>query len=268
MEAHEILRLYDEEMRRDAPEGRAKIYKQPGLTFFTVPPPSPRKGWVIYSRLDPTTAEATIRSTIEFYRQQGGEFEWKVYGHDTPLDLKKRLLAHGFVSEDLESVLALDLDSAPPAFWEPSAVRVERLTHSDQLADVARIEDEVFAEDSFDIQTVLGIEMRETPGSISVYVAYADGVPASSAWIRFSPERQFAELYGGATIATQRGKGLYRALVQARAGEARQRGVRFLVVDTSPMSRPILERNGFVFLTHAQGFVMEFGEGAEATSIS
>jgi hypothetical protein len=34
--------------------------------------------------------------------------------------------------------------------------------------------------------------------------------------------------------------------------------MRFLTVDTSPMSRPILEKNGFVFLTHAQAFVMDF----------
>jgi GNAT superfamily N-acetyltransferase len=259
VDPQDILNLYDREMRMDAPPGRAMIYRRPGLTFFTVPPPSPRRGWVIFTQLDPAVADETIRSTIDFYKQQGGEFEWKVYGHDSPPDIKDRLLAQGFVSEDLESVLALDLEAVPSAFWESSSVSVERLTDIRQLADVARVEDEVFAEDSFDIQAVLGVEMQETPEAISVYAAYVAGVPASSAWIRFYPRRQFAELYGGATVPGHRGKGLYRALVQARAQEARQRGVRFLVVDTSPMSRPILERNGFVFLTSAQGFVMEFG---------
>jgi hypothetical protein len=70
-------------------------------------------------------------------------------------------------------------------------------------------------------------------------------------------------LYGGATLTAHRGKGLYQALVQARAMEARARGVRFLVVDTSPMSGPILQRHGFVFLTHAQGFVMSFDRQVE-----
>ena len=200
---------------------------------------------MIFTRLDTSSIEDAIRSTIEFYRGKGGEFEWKVYGHDTPSDIRERLLAHGLVPEDVESVLGLDLDSVPSGFWEPSSVGVERLTDVRQLADVARIEDEVFAEDSFDIVTVLGNEMQETPEGISVYVAYADGVPASSAWIRFHPGKQFAELYGGGTIPSQRGKGLYTALVRARAQEARQRGARFLVVDTSPMSRPILEQRGF-----------------------
>lgn len=258
MEPQDILNLYDREMRQDAPPGRATIYKQSGLTFFTVPPPSPRRGWVIFTRLDPTTADEAIRRTVNFFRQQGGEFEWKLYGHDTPSDLNERLLAQGFVPEDPESVLALDLEAPPPEIWAPSAIDVRRLTDRRQLAEVNRIESEVFAGDSFDIEAVLGVEMEETPEAISVHVAYADGMPASSAWIRFYPDRQFAELYGGATLPSQRGRGLYRALVQARAREARQRGVRFLVVDTSPMSRPILERNGFVFLIQAQPFVMEF----------
>ena len=60
------------------------------------------------------------------------------------------------------------------------------------------------------------------------------------------------------------GKGPYKALVQRRAREARERGVRFLVVDTSPMSGPILQRHSFVFLTHAQGFVMDFGKSSTA----
>ena len=91
--------------------------------------------------------------------------------------------------------------------------------------------------------------------------------PPAAAWIRYYPDSRFAELYGGATLPAHRGKGLYKALVQARAKEARERGIRFLVVDTSPMSGPILQRHGFVFLTHAQGFVMDFSKsGRRAAS--
>jgi GNAT superfamily N-acetyltransferase len=76
--------------------------------------------------------------------------------------------------------------------------------------------------------------------------------------VRFYPGRQFAELYGGSTVEEYRGRGLYSGLVRARAQEARARGVRFLAVDTSPMSRPILEKAGFTFLAHTQPFVYSF----------
>jgi hypothetical protein len=34
-----------------------------------------------------------------------GELEWKAHGHDQPADLADRLCAHGFVREDVETVM-------------------------------------------------------------------------------------------------------------------------------------------------------------------
>lgn len=263
MDPQTILHLYDLEMRQDPHPGRATLHQRPGLTFLTVPPPSPHAGWVIYTHLDPDVADQAIQSTIDFFQQHGDEFEWKVYDHDMPPDLKERLLAHGFVSEDLEAVLALDLETVPSSFWEPSSADVKRITEPGQLTEITQIETEVWGEPFTDLEAVLSAEMQAYPEQISVYVAYAGrlaagiGEPASSAWIRFYPERQFAELYGGATVPGQRGKGLYTALVKARALEARRRGVRYLVVDASPMSRRVLEKLGFVFLTYTQPFVFK-----------
>ena len=261
MEAQAILDLYDQEMRKDASASRAKIYKRPGLTYFLAMPPSPRAGWVIYTRLDEANVDEAISSTVDFLHDNGGEFEWKVYDHDTPSDLKERLLARGFEAEELEAVLAFDMEEAPKGFWEPSPATVRRITDPKELAAVTKIESEVWNEPYDDLEAALAEEMKTTPDQVSVYLAYAGDEAACSAWIRYYPERRFAELYGGATLPAHRGKGMYKALVRARAKEARERGVRFLVVDTSPMSGPILQRHGFVFLTHAQGFVMHFSKG-------
>ena len=260
MEAQAILDLYDREMRKDASANRANIHKHPGLTYFVALPPSPRAGWVIYTRLDEANVDEAISSTVDFFRDKGDEFEWKVYDHDTPGDLKGRLLARGFEPEDLEAVLASDMEEAPRGFWEPSPVTARRITDPKELAAVTRIESEVWGEPYNDLEASLAEDMKTTPDQLSVYVAYAGDETACSAWIRYYPDSRFAELYGGATLSAHRGKGLYKALVQVRAMEARERGVRFLVVDTSPMSGPILQRHGFVFLTHAQGFVMNFSK--------
>jgi GNAT superfamily N-acetyltransferase len=261
MEPQAILDQYDQEMRKDASANRANIHKRPGLTYFLALPPSPRAGWVIYTRLDEAIVEEAISSTVDFFSDKGDEFEWKVYDHDTPNDLKERLLARGFEAEELEAVLAFDMQEAPHGFWEPFPVTVRRITDRKELASVTHIESEVWGEPYDDLEASLAEDMKTTPDQLSVYVAYAGDEAACSAWIRYYPESRFAELYGGATLPAHRGKGLYKALVQARAKEARERGVRFLVVDTSPMSGPILQRHGFVFLTHAQGFVMDFRKG-------
>ncbi|HEY0793243.1 MAG TPA: hypothetical protein VGD78_19420 [Chthoniobacterales bacterium] len=55
-------------------------------------------------------------------------------------------------------------------------------------------------------------------------------------------------------MPSHRGGGLYRALVAARANEARRLGCRFLTVEARETSSPILERLGFVALTRVTGW--------------
>jgi len=255
MKPKEILNLYDLEMRIDPPDWSAEIHRRPGLTYLTAPAPSPHAGWVLYTQLEDDEADEAIRTVTAFFSAHGGNFEWKVYDHDRPTNLKERLGACGFVAEELESLLAFDLDAAPGQFSKPAPSRVRRITRPEDLELVARVQQEVWDEPFDGLVDMLASEMQATPEGLSVYIAEVDGRPVSSAWIRYYQGRQFAELYGGSTIEYFRGQGLYTALITVRAQEARQRGVRFLTVDTSPMSRPILEKLGFVFLTHSQPWI-------------
>jgi hypothetical protein len=70
----------------------------------------------------------------------------------------------------------------------------------------------------------------------------------SAGWLRCHPDRGFGEPWGGSTLADHRRRGIYRAMVACRARAAHDRGVRFLAVDAGAVSRPILERLGFVYL--------------------
>ncbi len=71
------------------------------------------------------------------------------------------------------------------------------------------------------------------------------------------PELGFATLWGGGTLPGWRGRGSYRALVAERAARARARNIRYLQVDASPSSRPILERLGFLAVTTTTPFQVE-----------
>jgi len=65
-------------------------------------------------------------------------------------------------------------------------------------------------------------------------------------WVRFVSGTDFATLWGGGTLPEWRRRGIYHALVAYRANLAAARGFRFLQVDASSESRPILQRMGFV----------------------
>jgi GNAT superfamily N-acetyltransferase len=78
-----------------------------------------------------------------------------------------------------------------------------------------------------------------------------------SARIEFYPGTDFAGLWGGGTEPEWRGRGVYRALVAERARLAAERGFRFLQVDATADSRPILERLGFRMLATTTPHVWE-----------
>jgi GNAT superfamily N-acetyltransferase len=73
--------------------------------------------------------------------------------------------------------------------------------------------------------------------------------------VRFRRGADFATLWGGATLQAWRGRGIYRATVAHRANLAAERGFRFLEVDASSDSRPILERLGFSAVTTTTPYV-------------
>jgi hypothetical protein len=81
------------------------------------------------------------------------------------------------------------------------------------------------------------------------YIAFDGELPASIGRLYTHPQSVFGGLYGGGTLQSHRGRGLYRAVVAARACDAAKMGARYLIVDALPTSRPILERLGFVRLT-------------------
>jgi GNAT superfamily N-acetyltransferase len=73
--------------------------------------------------------------------------------------------------------------------------------------------------------------------------------------VRFPSGTEFATFWGGFTLPAWRGRGLYRALVAHRAKLATERGRRYIQVDASDASRPILERLGFVAVTTTTPYV-------------
>ena len=252
----ELLALYDEEMRRNPaplPDIRREEFR--GIVRYMHERPGEHRGWIVYTHLDSATVDAAIEAQLSDPSWAGGKVEWKVYDHDTPANLKERLLAHGLQAEEPEALVVLDLADAPAYLWEPITADVRRITSADEIDAVMQVEEEVWGESQAWLGNELKHELHAGPERLSIYLAYADGQLASSAWIRFHPQRQFADLWGGSTRAAFRRRGLYTALVAVRAQEARARGVRFLTVDASPMSQPILEKIGFRTLTYTQPFV-------------
>ena len=247
MNTQEVLALYDRDQRReiDFPGMRREVLPQV-IRFVR---PMPGMSFVLYSDLDETTADAAIDEQVAYFTRLRADLEWKVYAHDRPVDLAARLVARGFVAEEPDAIMALDVANAPASLLAPAAADVRRLTQPEQLADVVSVLEPVWAEDFAWVHDRLGKHMT-IPGYLSVFVAYAGGVAACAGWTYYNAGH-FAGLWGGSTLSAYRGQGLYTAVLAARVREARERGVPYLTIDAGAMSRPIVARHGFELLTTA-----------------
>jgi GNAT superfamily N-acetyltransferase len=240
-----LIALYDQDQRVDVeyPGFRREADSHVVRSMDTS---EPGEGAIIYSWLDESNADDIIREQVSYFERIGQDFEWKVYDYDQPSDLKERLASHGFTIGEAEAIMVLDLSEAPGILWQPVQHHLQRIVDPERIADVLSVEGGVWDEDLTNLGQFLRGAVSEYPEQMSVYAAYIDGQPVSAAWIFFPIHSQFASLWGGATLQGYRKRGLYTALLSARAQEARARRVKYLTVDATSMSRPILEKFGFV----------------------
>ena len=246
MTTAELLALYDRYERR----GAAYPDYERNESARTIRMTSLDGGhnFVIWSALNAATADDAISAEQDFYSSYKNGFEWKLYSHDQPANLKELLAAQGFSIGEDEAVMVLELDSLPEALRRAPTVEVRKALDEITQADYAAVNKATWPDDDGHWVAAVLKTIRNQPERMSAYVAYIDGLPVCAARIDFPEHSPFASIWGGATLEAYRKQGAYTAVLAARAQEAVQRGYKFLTIDASPMSRPIAEKYGFRLL--------------------
>jgi GNAT superfamily N-acetyltransferase len=198
--------------------------------------------------------DTLIARQVQVFAERGMPFEWKLHGHDRPADLPDRLRAAGLVPEDTETVVIGRVDAVAAEPSLPEGVVIREIRERGDFARIAQLEESVWEEDHSWVDD-LAEERAADPDGLSIFVAEADDLTVSAGWVRFPSGTEFVTLWGGATLPAWRGRGIYRALVAQRAKLAAERGRRYIEVDASDDSRPILERLGFVAVTTTTPYV-------------
>jgi GNAT superfamily N-acetyltransferase len=215
------------------------------------------RGFVGYRDLDGLDGQeldALIARQVRIFDEHGQPFEWKLHGHDRPLDLPDRLLAAGFVPEERETVVIGRVDTVAAEPTLPDGVVIREIRERDDFARIAQLEESVWSEHVGWVDD-LAEEREADPEGLRVFVANAGELTVCAGWVRFPSGTEFATFWGGATLRPWRRRGIYRALVAHRANLAAERGRSYIEVDASDDSRPILERLGFVAVTTTTPYV-------------
>ncbi len=255
MDSQAVLAAFDEQVRRhprpEAPDGHVE---RDGAVIRIL---SATGGWtgVGWSDLDRSNADAVIAAQVRRFDQLSRPWEWKLYSYDRPADLPDRLVAAGFTPQPAETLLVaeiadLDLDVPPPGGVELRTVADRR-----GVQMLVSVHDRVFGGDNSAQGAILLADLTHQPTAAAAVVAVAGHTPVAAGRMEFHPGTDFASLWGGGTLPAWRGRGVFRAMVAHRASLAAARGFRYLQVDATAESRPILRRLGFVELATTTPFI-------------
>jgi len=198
--------------------------------------------------------EDSIRRVRGWFAGRGrAAFTWYLGPSSTPGDLEERLRAHGAAEDPAEPEhTAMVLDRPPLEASYRDRVRVRLVETFEDYCLAADIFDVGFG-GSFTAEEVTAMRAQRADKYVEYagdarlrrYLALVDEVPVAAA-SGVVTDVGVMLLGGGATLPQARGRGAYRALVQARWDDAISQGCPALVTQASEMSRPILASMGFV----------------------
>lgn len=236
-------------------------YKREDLGYLVRQTPCEGKGggWVYFPKFAEQDADRIIQEQIAFFKGAGLEFEWKMYDFDQPDLFPEKLIQHGFTQGNPEHLMVFDLQKVPScSFSLHEGIRIEAVRTKEDFQSMRRLQEGIWNRDLGWLFDYIAANSH----IFSCYVAKEGNEVVGSGWVEYLSGSQFPELHGGAVIPRLRQKGIYYALLITRLREAASKGYRYLSVDAAPMSKPILERKGFVSL--AVTWPYSLGEGRES----
>ena len=234
-EVGELLGVYDARLRGhvhdrlpDSIPGRADRPLVRTLRFG-------KRGFVEYrdlAGLDGAELDMLIARQVQVFASRGEPFEWKLHGHDRPVDLPERLRAAGLMPEETETVVIgpVEVIAGEPSL--PDGVVIREVREPGDFPRLVQLDESMSHEDHSSIDA-LAEERAADPQGLSIFVAEAGGRTVCDGWVRFPSGTEFATFWGGFTLPDWRRRGIFSALVVHRAKLAVAPGRRYIEVDAS-----------------------------------
>lgn len=257
--SEDLLASYDEHLRGTGVPALGAWVERDGPLLRVV---GEHRGFVVGPPdLSGHDVDALIAGQKAFFGARGEAVEWKTHGHDLPGDLPGRLRAAGFAAEPAETVVIGRIAALTATSPVPDGVVIRRVA-GEAIPAIVAMESRVWGRDCSFIGDHLAGSLAAAPDRLAIFTAESDGRVVAAAWVALREDGVFASLWGGSTLEEWRGRGIYRALVAVRTRLAAERGYRYLQVEASEDSRPILERLGFQAVTTTTPYVWTPPSGA------
>jgi len=224
-------------------EGEVRIV-EPRFALVLGRDPDPNLNVVQRLRIDAGDESRTVDEVRDLARRhERRQLTWEVSSSATHADLHARLLQLGMQPHTPDALATCLILTRPLEAPVPLDVEVRLVETAEDFATAARVLAAGFGMPASAEGMFGTFEQHRAAPHLRRYLACIDGEPVGAA-DAVALEVGMV-LGGGATLASARSRGVYRALLAARFRDAEKLSSPALLTQASSMSRPILERLGF-----------------------
>ena len=175
VDAADLLARYDAQLRTvvpdPLPEG-LRVERDGPLLRFTGYGNGGGIGYRDLGGIEGAELDELIARQVRVFADRNESFEWKLHGHDRPADLTERLLAHGFVPEDLETVVIAPVADVAGEVSLPDHVSLREVTARTDLERIGAMEDAIWRDDRAGwLADSLEAERAADPDAMTIVVA-------------------------------------------------------------------------------------------------
>ncbi len=222
----------------------AEIYDMPDLLWVSTGVPIDSFNGVFRSILDPQRADTQIEEIMQEFRRRQLPMLWQLGPSSQPLDLRQRLLAHGFTHEEDEPGMAVDLLTMNDEFPTPPGLNIRLVDTMSTLHTWVAVWGFGVPGDTIplfqDVHAQLGLGPHLP---CRYYLGTFQGKPIATALLFFGAG--VAALHSVVTLPEARSKGIGTAMTLAALREACRAGYRVAILTASPYGVRIYHRVGF-----------------------
>ncbi len=200
---------------------------------------------VLRCRLSAGNVDTVIDETNGYFSSRGVVPHWRVCPSDLPSDLEERLAKKGLSLEAEEPAMAVDLGKLNRDVRMPDSLRIERITGAEMMKEkhvwIGRFgEGRSLGTLLVDLWSAYGFD---ADSAWQHYISILNGKPVSCASVFYA--RGVAGIYAVSTLPEARRLGIGSAITLRALLDARERGYRVGVLQSSDMGFGVYRRLGF-----------------------
>lgn len=230
---------------------RITFHDDADVKWFVSGVPFPLLNGASSAKLDPESADRRIDEILGEFQAAQVPMLWWTGPATRPQDIGSRLIARGLTKAGDPPGMAMDLMELDADEVPPEGVTIKRLNSDDMLEEYKHVLLQGFGAGiavfvDFIVDVYYDIYKKTgygEGGDVQNYLAYLEGAPVGACTVVYGAG--VAGIYNVATVEEARGRGIGRAVTLRPLLDARERGYRVGVLESSELGYNVYKRLGF-----------------------